>query len=385
MSSRRAHLLSIGLLSGLTLIAAGTAAAQSDDPDGLAHTRLTLGARQITVVYDSGLRADDGVQAALLAAPNVSADIGVRVARLEGPRTLRVGPLGPEPEPEEAPASGLNHDLWLTRSPTGWALDARPVEPATAEEASKLEESRRIPVSHTATDVAADSLSVRLEPTGDDTGQLTLRWGRHRWATDFEFVELPRRPPPERTSNIGRPSSLTRDSDTSARWRGARLGTRNETAFVTPDGASIQVLFQKELGTDHRDFAALESTADGELVELSGGAVIRLRSDVPLRFGDTLIPTDNLAPNFPGSYGIWLKAVGENWRLVFNHEADSWGTQHDPAFDAAEIELTHTHGGPNTDRPLAVYLVPRVEVEGAVGLVIHWGQHTWEADFSVAP
>ena len=156
------------------------------------------------------------------------------------------------------------------------------------------------------------------------------------------------------------------------------LGTRNETAIATSDGDRIQVLFQKEIGTDHRDFAALESTADGELVELTGGAVIRLRTEVPLRFGDTLVPTENLATDFPGSYGLWLKASGENWRLVFNHEADSWGTQHDPAFDAAEIALGHAHGGPFTDRPLAVYLVPRHE--GEIGVIIHWGQHTWFAD-----
>jgi hypothetical protein len=60
------------------------------------------------------------------------------------------------------------------------------------------------------------------------------------------------------------------------------------------------------------------------------------------------IPTGNLTPGFPGADGLWLKKARGGWRLVFNHEADSWGTQHDPAFDAAEIELAYSKGGAPT-------------------------------------
>ena len=135
--------------------------------------------------------------------------------------------------------------------------------------------------------------------------------------------------------------------------------------------------------------AALASIADGGLVQLTQGAVIRLRTEVPLRFNDTLVPTDNLAPDFPGSYGLWLKKTGMNWRLVFNNEPDSWGTQHDPAFDATDIALSHIHSDPpdNDDdsdmpgHPLAVYLAPRDD--GQIGLVIQWGEHLWTADFRV--
>jgi hypothetical protein len=136
-------------------------------------------------------------------------------------------------------------------------------------------------------------------------------WGGHYWHAEFQFVELTRTPRPERTSKVGPATSLTSDSDTSAVWRAARLDTRNETVVATPTGETIQVLFHKELGTDHRDFAALESTADGEIVALSGKAALRLRSEVSLRSGNTLIPTDNLAPNFPGAYALWLEAVDD--------------------------------------------------------------------------
>ena len=224
---------------------------------------------------------------------------------------------------------------------------------------------------------------MRLLPAADEAGTLELVWGRNRWTADFVFVELPRPPRPPRTSNVSPGTSLTRDSDLEARYRAAALGSRNETALRTPDGARIQVLFEQELGTDGVDFAALESIGDGDLVELTEGAVIRLRSEVPLRFGDTLIPTDNLAPDFPGSYGLWLRASGPGWTLVFNNEPDSWGTQHDPAFDAAEVDIDHTHGGPYEDRPLGVSLVPAGSDAGR--LVIVWGQHVWAADFTIEP
>ena len=241
----------------------------------------------------------------------------------------------------------------------------------------------RIPLTHRPLADEAQTLAVRLLPAADEAGTLELVWGRNQWTADFEFVELPRPPRPPRTSNVSPGTSLTRDSNLDARYRAAALGSRNETALRTLDGARVQVLFEQELGTDGVDFAALESIGDGDLVELTEGAVIRLRSEVPLRFGDTLIPTDNLAPDFPGSYGLWLRASGPGWTLVFNNEPDSWGTQHDPAFDAAEVDIDHTHGGPYEDRPLGVSLVPSGGDAGR--LVIVWGQHVWAADFTVEP
>lgn len=241
----------------------------------------------------------------------------------------------------------------------------------------------RILLAHRARAAEAETLAFGLRPTGDAAGTLTLSWGRSDWTADFEFVELPRRPRPPRTSDVGPGTSLTPDSDLEARYRAAALGARNETALVTPGGTRLQVLFQQELGTDGVDFAALESIADGELVQLTQGAVIRLRSEAPLRFGDTLVPIGNLAPDFPGSYGLWLRAAGSGWTLVFNNEPDSWGTQHDPAFDAAEVDVAHTYGGPHQERPLSVSLSP-VD-DAAARLEIHWGRHTWAADFTIEP
>ena len=42
--------------------------------------------------------------------------------------------------------------------------------------------------------------------------------------------------------------------------------------------------------------------------------VLRLKSDVSLRFGDADVPTGNLAPGFAGAYGVWLRRAA--WRSV---------------------------------------------------------------------
>ena len=399
MHAWRPRLIAMGFVACLATLAGTAKTAEAGqaggDPDGLIRYELTLNARQISVAYEPALRADDPAFAALLSWSPGAAQSAVRVGRLEGHRALRIGTLAPESD--EPPAAGPNHDLWLTRTRDGWALDARPPVPddlddpddSGGEDTEDAKDPRarrapgRIPLTHRPRTESADTLTVTLVPDGEDSGQLAVLWGTNSWTTDFEFATLPRRPRSERTSSVGPASSLTRDSDTSARYRAAMLGTRNETALVTPDGARIQVLFQKELGTDGDDYAALGSIADGDLVQLTQAAVIRLRTEVSLQFAEILVPTDNLAPDFPGAYGLWLKKAGMGWRLVFNNEPDSWGTQHDPAFDAAEIDLSHIQGDPTAEQPLAVYLVPRDQ--DRVGLVIQWGEHTWGADFSIAP
>ena len=249
----------------------------------------------------------------------------------------------------------------------------------------------RVPLSRAAAAVQAD-FSAALLPAAADAGQLVLRWGDHRWTADFRFAESPEEeeeePEPaeddeeeDRGPRVANErESLAFDADTSATARFLRLAERDQSVVELPGDASITVLFWQEQSVDHADFAAVATLADGAVVRLTEAAVIRLRSEVPLRFGDVTVPTGNLSPGFPGSYGLWLKRSGDGWRLVFNHEADSWGTQHDPAFDAAEIDVAYSAGGLET-RPLGAALVPATAREGR--LVIHWGPHEWAADYRI--
>ncbi len=376
MRVRRLVAIAAGACIGTLGPAPAFGQASVDTDAGQVRTQLTLTSRPVSVSYAPALRAGEPLYAALLSGEPGAGTDAVRVGRLEGHRSLGIGSR--RPDPDDPPEAGPSYDLWLMRDAGGWALDARTAGGGDQVGAAT---SVRVPLEHVTSESVAETFAAGLIPSGASRGRILLRWGAHVWAADFDFVDLPAAPSTPPRSGAGPGSSLTRDSDTSARARAEALGLgqRDETALVTPAGARIQVLFHRALEADGPDYPAVASAEDGDVVQLTQGAAIRLRTEVSLQFGALSVPTGNLAPGFPGAYSLWLKRVGAEWRLVFNHEADVWGTQRDPAFDEGEISLAHTQTG-DADRPLGVAIMPTGPDRGR--LVIHWGPHEWGADFA---
>ncbi|MCY4600151.1 MAG: DUF2911 domain-containing protein [Acidobacteria bacterium] len=359
----------VAVAVGLATAVAGVRALQPGD--GRVRVALTLDAQAIEVSYSPALSAADSAHAALLSGSiGASAPVGA----LTADSTLRIGSIAYDvdapraPAPPGAPPPRVSYDLWLARTADGWELEARGGGDTGV-----------VPLTHRTVADPAPTLGFSLHAIGAETGRLYLRWGPHVWSAEFRFDDLP--PQPQQLPGSGGfGEALQRDSDTSATARANRLAERNETALALPDGARIVVLYGKHLPVDGVDYPNLPATPDGAVVELLRAPALRIRSDVALRFGQTDLPTANLAPGFAGLYALWLKRAGDGWRIVFNDEPDSWGTQHDPAFDAAEVavEYARADGG---FRPLGVTLVPT----GADGgrLVVHWGPHEWAADFVI--
>lgn len=360
---------------------------EGDDADGRVSSQLTLNSRPVTVAFEPDLRADAPEHRALLSDTVIAGDARVHIGTLESVPLLRIGSLDGSPPAEPAedapPIRSVTYDLWLTRDAGGWALDASWV---AADGTVADGTSGTILLAHGPAGGTFDTLSASVSPTGDETGRIELRWGGHAWTADFHFADPP--PPPDRADQLqaaqagGGAREFEDDATADAAARGIRLSERNETAIVLPGGARIALLVWQGVGADHDDFAAIGALDDGDVMRLTEAAVNRLRTDVPLRFGNVSIPTGNLSPDFAGSYGLWIQRRGSGWRLVFNNEPDSWGTQHDPEYNAAQTELTYSRTGP-TDRPLGARLVPTSASSGQ--LVIHWGPHQWAADFVVAP
>ena len=358
---------------GFATAVVGASALQPDaDGDGRVHVALTLDAQSIEVSYPPALSAADSAHEALL-----SGFIGSRalVGALTAHRALRIGSIAydvdapPPGGPPGAPPPATSHELWLARTVEGWELEARGGG-----------DGGTIPITHRTAGASAPTFSASLHATGAESGRLYMRWGPHVWSTEFRFDDLP--PQPQQLPSSGSFSeALERDSDTSATARLNRLAERNETALALPNGARIAILYGKNLPVDGVDYPNLPSTPDGAVVELIRAPVVRIRSDVAIRFGQIDLPTANLAPGFVGLYGLWLKRAGDGWRFLFNDEPDSWGTQHDAAFDAAEVAAEYARAD-GAFRPLGVTLVPA----GADGarLVVHWGPHEWAADFTIA-
>ena len=399
-------LLATGAACCLTAAVAG---AQTPEPgneaDGLVHASLTLEAQGITVAFPPELRAGHHAYQWLL-----SGTVGsrVRVGTLDAHRGLRLGALEPDIAAIEAEIAAVvaarqaeaeageeaeesdrdadesdeesdvsdgkmepaDPDLWLVRDASGWQLEIHSTAGGDI---------RVVPLSHRETAAEAPTFAASLHATGAETGRLELRWGRHAWSADFRFEEIPQAPRRARVSGRGTAREASDSNDAIA--RGNLLRERNETALVLPNGAGITLVYWKSIDVEDEDYPNVAAARDGDVIEMIRAPVLRLKSDVSLRFGTADVPTGNLAPGFAGFYGIWLRRAGDGWRFVFNHEADSWGTQYDEAFDADEIAVAYTRTA-GSFRPLGATLVPTGPDRGRV--VVHWGPHEWSADFVVS-
>ena len=140
----------------------------------------------------------------------------------------------------------------------------------------------------------------------------------------------------------------------------------------------MRVLFGS-LKVGSPDRASFEQTADGAVFEYPGARCMKLFTDLDLAFGETKVAAENLAPDYPGVYGLWLKKAGDGWRLVFNEEGDVWGTMHDPAKDVVEVPLeTAKLDAPKEE--LEVTLTAEGDKAGV--LRIAWGDTAWSAKFT---
>lgn len=141
---------------------------------------------------------------------------------------------------------------------------------------------------------------------------------------------------------------------------------------------NVQINFHPlTLGSE--DYKRLEAVKDGEVFEFVGGRATKLFTDVNMKFAEATIATENAAPDYPGVYSLWLKRAGDGWRLVFNEEADIWGTMHNAEADKAEIALT----AGTAAEPSDTFKVVLVEAENGGVLKLVWGDREWSAPFQV--
>ena len=387
--------LSVCLVGVSTAVATTQAQPGSPSGDGLLRSELSLGGRTATITYAPDLKANDPAHKALMSNAAGSPHGRVRVGQLETTGALRIGTLDlgappvstGSPEAAKVATQGpavVRYALWLESAQNGWQLQVTNAAQAVVGDIALARQAAASPSPIFVAALMAENITL---------GRLALRWGAYEATADVQFID-PLRRRPEETPAVNQTINRRHDDDTSVLSRTRLLAQRNETALVVPKGARVSISFQRTfqrgeraatdrdtrgLGVDGPDFARLSNAPAGAIVLLTESAVPRLRTEVPLRFGKTLIATGNQVVGFPGSYGLWLKRTASGWRLVFNNEPDAWGSQHDPQFDAAEIDLAHSDGHA-AGRPFAINLIPSAPDRGR--LVILWGPHEWTADFS---
>jgi len=134
------------------------------------------------------------------------------------------------------------------------------------------------------------------------------------------------------------------------------------------------------LSTNGEDFPKLAEVADGAVFRFTGSRATKLFTEADLAFGDTVIKTANISPDYPGVYSLWLKRKADAWVLVVNNQPDVWGTQHDPAHDVAEIPLQATARTAPQDE-----FIVKLDPQANGGVVrLSWGTTEWSTPFSVS-
>lgn len=354
MDSRihRLFILSCGcMLSILADVAAGQVSSTAQaTQDGLIRSELSLGVgRSATVAF---------------APAAVSEVAGARIGSLQLDGVVRLGAL----ELGEA-STDSRYDLSLERTGAAWQIQVT--------HADSKADVGRVPLAPQQSSRVAPALTVALFPTAQDAAELLLRWNNQEAAAELRFMtKLARRASGRRRPPVSRQHLAERAR---AEARAQLLSQNNLTALVLADGRGLTISYSRgTLNADGPDFARLASAVDGTLIELTQSPVPSLRTDAPLRFGSSTLATDNLAPGFRGSYGLWLKRAGDGWHLVFNDQADVWGTQHDAETDAMEIELSHLQNG-DASRPFGAAVVADGNDRGHI--ILHWGPHSWSAEF----
>jgi hypothetical protein len=133
------------------------------------------------------------------------------------------------------------------------------------------------------------------------------------------------------------------------------------------------------LTKDSEDFKRLEAVKDGEVFEYVGGRATKLMTDVDLKFAGAVVKKENAAPNYPGVYSLWLRKTGDGWELIFNNEADVWGTMYNAEANAATVKLEAGKAA----EPSETFKVVLEQTEHGGVMHLIWGDQQWSVPFEV--
>jgi len=168
------------------------------------------------------------------------------------------------------------------------------------------------------------------------------------------------------------------DPEAEGQRRRNRRGSANLTRLRLDGGESLRIFFSP-LKVDSEDHQRLAELGDGEVFGYVGGRATKIFTEVDMIFPDGTVETENAAPHYPGVYSVWLRKTSDGWNLVFNEEADIWGTMYNADADATEIALEEGE----LDEAAATFKVELTKTDAGGQLRILWGDTVWSADFTI--
>ena len=179
-------------------------------------------------------------------------------------------------------------------------------------------------------------------------------------------------------------TAQTADGDAEARAEARRERFRRlrygNLAEIELGGKQLRISYP-DLLTASDDYGVFESLATGDVAGWNSGRAVKLLTHASLSFDGIVVPYGNASPDYPGVYSLWPKRTANGWSLVFNGEADIWGSQRDATADAVEVPLEHS----TADEPTEKLTIEFLDVEPGAVLRIAWGDHQFLAAFEATP
>ncbi len=152
-----------------------------------------------------------------------------------------------------------------------------------------------------------------------------------------------------------------------------------ETTQLELDGQKVSLQYMP-LETGSIEHERFQSTGDGDVFWFDAARCFKFKTDVTLRHASgATIEAHNVHPEYPGIYCLWL-VRDDGWQLLFNEQADVWGSMHDSRFDRARVPLTWGEAEENAPE-LDIRLSK--DNNGSVALELAWGRDRGHATFTV--
>jgi hypothetical protein len=158
-----------------------------------------------------------------------------------------------------------------------------------------------------------------------------------------------------------------------------RYGPNKATAEVG-EGKIFILAGKPEIEKDS-GYPKVDSLKTGEIVVMTLGQAVKFSTTENLKFGSLMIKKENVAPNYPGVYSVWMKKTASGWNFVFNSKPDIWSTMHKDKFDVGETPATYKV----LDEPVKTVKVEMNADNGKGSFSIAWGKHQWSTNFSIEP
>lgn len=142
-------------------------------------------------------------------------------------------------------------------------------------------------------------------------------------------------------------------------------------------GQRIRIAFA-DLEMDSPDWERFQKVGNDEVYTFTRSRATKIYTDFDLDFDGIIVENENVAPDYPGVYSLWLKQHQHGWRLVFNSQSDIWGSRYKPEHDVAEVPLTVK----NVEGEPVEKFVVELEQTGddTARIVMRWGTTEWATD-----